>query len=207
MRDGHDRNPFCRARRPVAPCPAVAGRPPSVVSCEKRSDEAIQNLAAALDCFASLAMTRHSRGAIAPEFCQASPKQALPTACPEKIEGGGAPVGALFRDRANGRGCPLRILPHLPGRTRRGLASRRSTAALATPMKAMAQPQAALRAIHVEQRRYLRLGPRSQRCTSHAGHCAGWSMPRDRPGAGLRAPPAGTALAPLQGPSREASLD
>ena len=44
-------------------------------------------------------------------------------------------------------------------------------------MKAMAQPQAALRAIHSEQRRYLRLGSRSQRCTSHAGHSAGWSMP------------------------------
>jgi hypothetical protein len=61
---------------------------------------------------------------------------------------------------------------------RRPLASRRSTAALATPMKAMAQPQAALRAIHAERRCYLRLGSRSQRCTSHAGHNAGWSMPR-----------------------------
>ena len=69
-------------------------------------------------------------------------------------------------------------LPPVVEETRRGLASRRSTAALATPMKAMAQPQAALRAIHFEQRRYLRLGSRSQRCTSHTGHSAGWSMPR-----------------------------
>jgi hypothetical protein len=42
--------------------------------------------------------------------------------------------------------------------------------------------------------------------TWHAGRDAGGVDARTRPGAGLRTPPAGTAPAPLQGSSREASL-
>jgi len=40
--------------------PAMTSRyssPDTVVSCEERSDEAVQNCTAALDCFTSLAMT------------------------------------------------------------------------------------------------------------------------------------------------------
>jgi len=43
--------------------------------------------------------------------------------------------------------------------------------------------------------------------TPRTGRSAGEHDARSRPSAGLRAPPAGTAPAPLQGPSREASLD
>jgi len=72
-----------------------------------------------------------SRDASASESCHAIPKQALPAASQTK-KGGGAPIGApsigrieRMRQRAD----------------RSPLASRRSTAALATQINAMAQPR------------------------------------------------------------------
>jgi hypothetical protein len=102
-----------------------------------------------------------SRDAFASEFCHAIPKQALPSTSPKK--GGGAPTGAPTIGRASGRGrAPCAG----------ALASRRSTAALATQINAMAQPRPRF-ARNSGQRRYLRHESRLQRCTSRAGHYAG----------------------------------
>jgi hypothetical protein len=135
-----------------------------------------------------------SRGACAPEFCQASHHF-----CLQKNKG---------RRSAGRRNCPvdprharrrchplaLRARPRVQ---RDALASRRSTAALAEALTSR-----------------LNLGPRflespgangrtlpgaSAASSSRTGPSAGRAGPRGRPGADRILPPAGTALAPLSG--------
>jgi hypothetical protein len=83
-----------KVRFAIFPLPACAGEE-NTRHCEKRSDEAIQNGAAALDCFAALAMTGTSililaaRFLFAPESCQATARKP-----PQINKGGGAPRGA-----------------------------------------------------------------------------------------------------------------
>jgi hypothetical protein len=100
----------------------------------------------------ALATTKHSRGAPAPEFCSRTPR----LLASRKKEGGGAPKGAsshcprraircchLNALRAR---CPHPTLPRTRGRAGRGLASRRSAAALAKATERFGSAQAALRA-------------------------------------------------------------
>jgi hypothetical protein len=97
-------------------------------------------------------MTKHSRRAPAPEFCSRTPRL---LASPKK-EGGGAPKGAssqcprraircrhlkVLRAR-----CPHPTLPRTRRRAGRGLASRRSAAALAKATERFGSAQAALHA-------------------------------------------------------------
>ena len=113
-----------------------------------------------------------------------------------------------------GRRSTGRRTSHSPHRTMRPraqrspLAFRRSTAALAGTSERSSSAQAAL---HANQRTRALSAPSFalKQGTLHAGHNAGGdvgSLYPDRPGAKLRASPAGTAPAPLQGSSREASL-
>ena len=100
----------------------------------------------------ALATTKHSRGAPAPEVCSRTPR----LLASRKKEGGGAPKGAsshcprraircchLNALRAR---CPHPTLPRTRGRAGRGLASRRSAAALAKATERFGSAQAALRA-------------------------------------------------------------
>jgi hypothetical protein len=102
-----------------------------------------------------------------PRYSQASPSKYLPK------------EGRRSADRRTNhwlrhtcRCCHLPVLRARPRPQRRPLASRRSTAALATQINAMAQPRPRF-ARNSGQRRYLRHESRLQRCTSRAGHYAG----------------------------------
>jgi hypothetical protein len=126
-----------------------------------------------------------SRDALHPGF-------GIPTATPVlcaalERKGGGAPEGANLGSRIGGCGRPLRIfrvsLRKTPltedtlRKTRRGLASRRSTAALATPIKAVAQSRPCFlgrAAAGVTCRDVVPV----QRGTPRAGHNAGRSDAR-----------------------------
>ena len=100
----------------------------------------------------ALATTKHSRGAPAPEFCSRTPR----LLASRKKEGGGAPKGAsshcprrAIRCRhlnALRARCPHPTLPRTRGRAGRGLASRRSAAALAKATERFGSAQAALHA-------------------------------------------------------------
>jgi hypothetical protein len=159
-----------------------------------------------------LAATQILLAAFAPELCLVLCPRPLPTLRRERGRvgrgrGGGAPTGASNHcPRHKSKRCRLHAL-RARKRTQRGaLASRRSTAALAKAFTSS-----------------LSFGPRflekpganglpalpgpGAASSSQPGRSARRAGSRSCPGAGLRAPPAGTALAPLQGSSREASLD
>jgi hypothetical protein len=137
-----------------------------------------------------------SRDALAPELCGKSDEMS-----PKR--GGGAPRGAAVH-------CPAPCKPALPPACR-GSRSRTLTG------------RARLPALHRGARQVLRPGsapgPRfmgSGRCEPSVtpgsellagGRSAGRAGSQSRPSAGLRAPRAGTAPAPLQGSSREAPLN
>jgi hypothetical protein len=112
---------------------------------------------------------------------------------------GRAPTGAsIHYPRHTRRRCRLKVhadkftqsaqtVCSARKRPQRGpLASRRSTAALATQINAMAQPRPRF-ARNRMRRRYLRFESRLQRCTSRSGHSAGRSMPKP-PGSGVTKP-------------------
>jgi hypothetical protein len=101
--------------------------------------------------------------------------------------GGRAPTGAsIHYPRHTSRRYRLKMLRARKRPQRGPLASRRSTAALATQINAMAQPRPRF-ARNRMRRRYLRFESRLQRCTSRAGHSAGRSMPKP-PGSGVTKP-------------------
>jgi hypothetical protein len=100
---------------------------------------------------------------------------------------GRAPTGAsIHYPRHTPRRYRLKVLRARKRPQRGPLASRRSTAALATQINAMAQPRPRF-ARNRMRRRYLRFESRLQRCTSRAGHSAGRSMPKP-PGSGVTKP-------------------
>ena len=95
---------------------------------------------------------------------------------PQQKKGGGAPTGA-YLETAPAGAAPPPYVSRVTRNIRRGLASRRSTAALAAQMNATAQPRPC----------FLGRGPNGryppnpvpvQRCTSRTGHNAGRSDAR-----------------------------
>src|SRR3984893_10145774 len=85
-------------------------------------------------------------------------------------------------------------------------AFRRSTAVLATQINAMAQLQAMLPGTRGRAGVTRPFLSQSSECTSRTGRSTGVTDAQSRPGAGLQAPPAGTAPAPPIGCQRSASL-
>ncbi len=106
---------------------------------------------------------------------------------PETAKGGGAPEGASNHGRIGGCGCALCVS---------ALASRRSTAALAEAVTLRLNPGP--RFLELPGANERTLPGASAASTSQAGPSAGRFDTRSRPGAKLRASPAGTAPAPSQ---------
>jgi hypothetical protein len=72
--------------------------------CEERSDEAIQNLNAALDCFASLAMTKESKGSGTPTDANPTCRVADTAARSASAHAYRRPTAALARGRSPPQG-------------------------------------------------------------------------------------------------------
>jgi len=125
-------------------------------------------LASPPSCLAAIKF--HSRDAHAPEFCHAIPTKPSPKREAERRK---ARIVEAVLAR---HGRPLRIASRIGGNTEGARLSALHRGAChaneghgSAPGRASRDPR--------ERRRYLRLGSRSQRCTSHTGHSAGWSMP------------------------------
>jgi hypothetical protein len=132
----------------------------------------------------SQASQSRSRDALASELCQSHERFAS-----TKTKGGGAPEGAMSWSRTvRRRGSAL---------CASALACRRPTAALAKAVTPRLNPGP--RFLELPGANGRTLPGASAASTSQAGRSAGRVDARSRPGAKLRASPAGTALAPSVG--------